>query len=73
MLVEDRTRSKERMLMLTFNKTADKLATANTLHWYGNVLRREDGDVLRRVIEFKAEGQKVKQRVKMTRKRPVEG
>ena len=28
--------------------TIDQLAMANSVHWYGHVLRREDGHVLRR-------------------------
>ena len=35
------------MLMLTLNETMDQLAMANNVRWYGYVLRREDGNVLR--------------------------
>ena len=35
------------MLILCLNETIDQLAIANNVRWYGDVLRREDGDVLR--------------------------
>ena len=43
-----------RMLILTlgFYETIDQLAMANSVHWYGHVLRREDGHVLRNSIIF---------------------
>ena len=34
--------------------------------WYGNVLRREDGHVLRRALDFEAEGQRKKGRMLKT-------
>ena len=33
--------------MLGFNKTIDRLATANGVRWYGHVLRSDDDSVLR--------------------------
>ena len=30
------------MLMLSLKETMDQLALANSVHWYGHVLRRED-------------------------------
>ena len=42
---KDIKRSMDLMLMLCFNKTIDQLAMANSVHWYGYVLRREDGHV----------------------------
>ena len=46
------------MLMLGLNETIDQFAVANCVHWYGGMLRREDGYVLRRAVEFEAEGQR---------------
>ena len=43
--------------MLGLNETMDQLAMANNVHWYGHVLRREDGHVLRRALDFEVEGQ----------------
>ena len=36
----------------------DQLTMANSVHWYGHLLRREDGHVLRRVLDFEVEGQR---------------
>ena len=38
-------------LMLGLNETIDKLAMANSVPWYGHVLKREDGYVLRRALD----------------------
>ena len=38
----DRKKSKDLILMFSLNKAIDQLAMANTVHWYGHVLRRED-------------------------------
>ena len=53
--VKDRKRAKELMLMFGLNKAIDLLAMAISVHWYGHVLRREDGHVLRR-RQFDVEG-----------------
>ena len=42
-------------LMLGLKETIDQLATANSVHWYGHVLRREM--VLRRALDFEVEDQ----------------
>ena len=55
--LKDRKTSKDLMLMVGLNETIDQLAMANSVHWYGNVLRREDGHVLR---ELEVEGQRKK-------------
>ena len=36
----------------------DLLAMANSVHWYGHVLRREDGNILKRASDFEVEGQR---------------
>ena len=38
-----RKRSMNLLLKLGLNKTIDLLAMENSVHWYGHVLRREDG------------------------------
>ena len=43
--------------MLGLNETMDQLAMASSVCWYGHVLRREDGDVLRMALRFEVEGQ----------------
>ena len=36
------------MFMLGLKETIDQFAMANSVHLYGHVLRREDGNILRR-------------------------
>ena len=57
------------MLMLGLNETIERLAMASIVHCYGHVLRREDGHMLRRVLDFVVEGQWKKWRLKRTLKR----
>ena len=45
---------------------------ANSVHWYGNMLRREDGHGLRRALDFEVEGQRMKERRKRMWKKQVE-
>ena len=61
------------MFMLGLKETIDQLAMANNVRWYGHVLRREDGHILRRALDFEVEGQRKKRRPKRTWKRWVEG
>ena len=46
------------MLMLGLKETMDELAMANSVCWYGHVLRREDGHILRRALDFEVEGER---------------
>ena len=57
-LLKDIKRSTDLMFMLGLKETIDRLAMANSVHWYGHVLRREDGHVLRRALDFEVEGQR---------------
>ena len=45
-LLIDRKRPKDFMLMFGFNETVDHLAMANSVRWHGHVLRIEDSHVL---------------------------
>ena len=56
--LKDRKRSTDLMFILGLNETIDQLAMANSVRWYGHVLRREDGDVLRRALDFEVEDQR---------------
>ena len=58
--------------MLGLNETIDQLAMANNVHWYGHVLRREDGHVLRMALDFEVEDQRKKGRPKRSWKKQVE-
>ena len=46
--------------MLGMNEAMNLLAMANSVHWYGHVLRRDDGHVLRRKLDFEVEAQREK-------------
>ena len=46
--VQNIKRSTDFMFVLGLNETIDQLVMANSVCWYGHVLRREDGLVLRR-------------------------
>ena len=39
--------------MFGLSETIDLFAMANSVRWYGHVLRRMDGHVLRRALGFK--------------------
>ena len=52
--LKDGKRSKE--LMLGLNEAIDQLSMVNSVCWYGHVLRREDGYVLRSASYFMVEG-----------------
>ena len=69
---KDRRKSKYLMFVLVLTETMDQLATVNSVHWYGHVLRREDKHVLRRALDFEVEGQGKKGRPKRTWKKQVE-
>ena len=66
--LKDRKRSTDLMFMLCLSKTIDQLTMANSVRWYGHVLR-EDGHVLRRALDFEVEGQRNKGRPKWTWKK----
>ena len=42
---------------LSYKETAVQMAKGNGVRWYGHVLRRDDGHVLRKALEFEVEGQ----------------
>ena len=56
------------MFTLGLSETIDQLAIANSVHWYGHVLRKYDGHVLRRALDFEVEGQWMNGRAKRTLK-----
>ena len=65
-------KSMDLMFFLGLSVTIDQLAMASSVRWYGHVLRREDGHVLRRALDFEVEGQRKKGRPKRTCRKPVE-
>ena len=62
--LRDRIRSADLMFMLDLRETIDQLSMANSVRWYCHVLRRKDGHVLRRALDFEVEGQRKKGRLK---------
>ena len=56
--VPDKMTTKEQMDMLGLKKTADGLATANEVRWYGHVLKRNDEGVLRVAVDFEVSGKR---------------
>ena len=70
--LNDRKRSTDLTFMMVLKETIDQLAMANSVCWYGHVLSREDGHILRRALDFEVEGQRKKGRLKRTWKKQVE-
>ena len=60
------------MFMLGLSEIIDQQAIENSFCWYGHLLRREDGHVLRRALDFEAKGQRKKWRPKRTWRKQVE-
>ena len=58
--------------MLGLNETVVQMAKANGVRWYGHVLRRDDGHVLRIAMEFEVKGRRKRGRPKKTWKMQVE-
>ena len=56
--LKDRKIYMDMMIMLVLNKTIDHLAMANSVRWYGHVLKREDDHALKIVLDFEVEGQR---------------
>ena len=48
----EKKRTEDLMEMLGLKETAVQMAKANGVRWYGHVLRRDDGHVLRKALEF---------------------
>ena len=69
--LKDRKGSADFVFMLGLKEAIDQLAMANSIRWYGHVLNREDGHVLRRVLDFEVEGHKEKGRLNRTWKNQV--
>ena len=60
------------MEMLGLKETVVKIAKANGVKWYENVLRRDDEHVLRKALEFEVKGKRKWGRPKKTWKMQVE-
>ena len=54
----EKKRTKDLMELLGFKETDVQMAKANAVSWYGHVLRRDDGHVLRKALEFEVRGKR---------------
>ena len=70
--LNDKKRSTDLMFVLCLSETIDQMAIANSVRWYGHVLRREDGHVLRKALDFEVDVQRNKWRLKRTWRKQVE-
>ena len=68
----EKKRTEDLMEMLRLKETVVQMAKANGGRWYGHMLRRDDGDVLRKALEFEVKGKRKRGRPKKTWKTQVE-
>ena len=68
----EKKRTEDLMEMLGLKETVVQMAKANGMRWYGHVLRRDDGHVLRKALEFEVKGKRKRGRPKKTWKTQVE-
>ena len=68
----ERKKTEDLMQMLGLEEAVDRLARANGVRWYGHVLRRDVGHVLRRALEFEVSGPRKRGRPKKMWKMQVE-
>ena len=54
----ERRRTEHLMEMLGLKETVVQMAKAYGVRWYGHVLRRDDGHVLRKALEFEVKGKR---------------
>ena len=60
------------MEMLGLKETVFQMAKANGVRWYGHVLRRDNGHVMRKALEFEVKGKRKRGRQRKTWKMQVE-
>ena len=68
----EKKRTEELMEILGLKERAVRMAKANGVRWYGHVLRRDDGHVLRKALEFEVRGKRKPGRPKKAWKMQVE-
>ena len=49
----DKKSTKDLMQMLDLNETMDQLTKANSVCWYGHVLRKDENNILRTALDLK--------------------
>ena len=68
----EKKRTENLMEMLGLKETVVQMAKANGVRWYGHVLGRNDGHVLRKALKFEVKGTKKQGRPKKTWNMQVE-
>ena len=63
--------SQELMELRAFEDTSDRVAKANRIQWYGQILKRHSDYVLRRALHFEVVGRRKRGRPNMTWRRQV--
>ena len=58
--------------MFGLKETVVQMAKANGVRWHGHVLKRDDGHVLRKALEFEVKGKRKQGRPRKTWKMQVE-
>ena len=62
----EKKRTEDLMEMLGFKETVVQMAKVNGVRSYGHVLRRDDGHVLRKALDFEVKGKRKRGRPKKT-------
>ena len=60
----DKKSTKDPMQMLDLNKKIDQLVKANSVRWYGHVLRKDKNNFLRKALDPKVKGTRKRGRPK---------
>ena len=68
----EKKRTGDLMEMLGLKETAVQMAKANGVRCYGHVLRRDDGHILRKALEFEVRGKRKRGRPKKMWKTQVD-
>ena len=68
----DKRKIVELMEMLGVEETVDQMAKANRVRWYGHVVRRDEGHVLKRALDFEVDGKRKQGQPKKMPKKYVE-
>ena len=68
----DRKKMEELMKMLGLKETLDRMAKANGVRWYGNVIRRDDDNILKKAMMMEGNVKRKRERPKLTWRRQVE-
>ena len=57
-MIPTNRRTEDLMEMLGLKETVVQMAKMNGVRWYRHVLRRDDGHVLRKALEFEVKGKR---------------